>query len=368
MFEITNEDGDARIGSLNTAHGKIPTPFYMPVATKGSVKFLNTQLLKKIGMDCIISNSLILSWKPGLELIEKAGGIHKLINWDGGIFTDSGGFQSLDFNMLQKTTDKAAFFKSPFNGTTFEISPERAMEIQKTIGSDVAMCLDEVPLHNDDERTIRSKTLRTHTWAKRCLKHHEEIDGNRKQMLFGIAQGGNFLDMRKKSIEFISKLDFDGIAQGGLAIGEPIEKMYSTLSETCRLMPKEKARYLMGVGNPVDILEAISYGVDCFDSTFPTQNARHGTIFTMQGKLRIHRKEHQFDLGPIEEGCDCLTCKNYSRAFVRHSLSQKEGVGYELATIHNIRFMQRLIESVRLAISENRFNSFKTEMQEKFRA
>ena len=366
-YKILYEDGNARVGELKTAHGKIKTPFFMPVATKGSVKFLNTMMLKEIGTDAIISNSLVLSWQPGLPLIKKAGGIHKLINWNRVIFTDSGGFQSLNDVITVKTTSDAAFFKSPFDGRTYEISPEKAMEMQSAIGSDVAMCLDDVPQFNDSAREIRSKTLRTHSWARRCKEHHEKIDPEHKQLLFGIAQGGLDMEMRKKSIEFISGLGFDGIAQGGLAIGEPIESMYDLLKKNSEFLPKEKPHYLMGVGNPPDILEAVSMGHDCFDSTFPTRNARHETLFTMKGRLRLDQKRYSEDLSPLEEDCKCFTCRNYSKAFVHHLIKNNEGVGKELATIHNIYFMQRLVEEIRLAIKENRYAKFKEELQELFR-
>ncbi len=361
MFSIRYRDGSARAGTLKLSSGKIKTPFFMPVATKGSVKHLDTVRLKKTGAQCLISNSLISYFRPGLEMIRKAGGIHKFIRWDGGVFTDSGGFQSLDDNLLQYTKDEGAFFRDPFSGNIEKITPEKAMEIQAEIGSDVAMCLDEVPLHDDSPRTIRSKTLRTHSWARRCKKHHDSLGTG--QLLFGIAQGGNDIAMRKKSIEFISDLGFDGIAQGGLAIGEPVSKMYATLRETCPIMPEDKVRYLMGVGNPADIVEAVWYGTDCFDSTFPTQNARHGTLFTMSGKLRLSRQEYAFDQSPVEEGCDCFSCRNYSRSYIRHLLKENEGVGMQLATIHNLRFMQRLMHRIRKEIKDENFKDFRDEFR-----
>lgn len=367
MFKITHQDGNARVGELHVNGKVIPTPFYMPVATKGSVKYMDPVKLKEAGIKCFISNSLVLSWRPGLDMLRKTGGIHKFANWDGGVFTDSGGFQSLDPNFLLGTTHEYALFQNPMDGQKYKISPRRAMEIQHAIGSDVAMCIDEVPQHNDSYQKVRSKTLRTHMWARECLKAHHEIDTEERQLLFGIAQGGNHFDIRKKSIEFISKLGFDGIAQGGLAIGEPIEKMYATLSKTCKLMPNDKCRYLMGVGNPIDILESVYYGIDCFDSTFPTQNARHGTLFTMKGKVRITQKQYEFDFSPIEEGCDCYACKNYTKAYVRHMLKQGEAVGLELATYHNIRFMQRMIEGIHLAIKEGRYEKYKNELQKVLR-
>ncbi|MFW5990825.1 MAG: tRNA guanosine(34) transglycosylase Tgt [Candidatus Nanoarchaeia archaeon] len=363
MFRLISRESQARAGELSVNGRVIKTPFFMPVATKGSVKYMNSKLLQNAGIQCIISNSLIFSWSPGLEVIRKAGGLHKFINWEGGIFTDSGGFQSLDENMLIGTTSEFAKFKSPFDGRIYEISPEKAMQIQHQLGSDIAMCLDEVPMHNDSYRTVRSKTLRTHSWARRCKEYHDKLDKDKKnQLLFGIAQGGNFVEMREKSIEFLSKLGFDGIAQGGLAIGEPVEKMYEALEKTCRLMPENTIRYVMGVGNPKDVIESIAYGADCFDSTFPTQNARHGTLFTMRGRLRIVNSKYKNDHLPIERECNCFTCKNYSRAFVRHQLKHREGVGLELATIHNITFMQRFMKKIRDAIRDKRFETFRKQV------
>ncbi|MGM5482965.1 MAG: tRNA guanosine(34) transglycosylase Tgt [Nanobdellota archaeon] len=366
MFKLTAKDKNARTGELHINGKIIPTPFFMPVATKGSVKYMETRALKDAGADCIISNSLISYWNPGLELIKKTGGLHNFINWQGGIFTDSGGFQSLDDNMLLQTTHDYALFKSPFDGKPHKITPEKAMDIQFCLGSDIAMCLDEVPLFDDSWRTVRSKTLRTNSWARRCKQYHDKIDKNKSQLLFGIAQGGNYPDMRIKSIEFLSKFGFDGIAQGGLAIGEPVENMYSTLRKTCKIMPEKTVRYLMGVGNPVNILESVSLGVDCFDSTFPTQNARHGTLFTFSGRLRVTNSKYKMDLSPIEKECDCFACRNYSRAFIRHMLKNKEGVGYRLATIHNIRFMQRLMSKIRKSIQKGEFVSFKEKIEKKF--
>ncbi|MBN2457943.1 tRNA guanosine(34) transglycosylase Tgt [Candidatus Woesearchaeota archaeon] len=369
MYKILAEDSrtGARVGELQTSHGRIKTPFYMPVATKGSVKCLDSEDLGKIGTEAVISNSLILSWQPGLDLISRAGGIHKLMNWDKVVFTDSGGFQSLDDDMIMKSTHQAAFFRSPFNGITYEITPEKAMDVQHTIGSDIAMCLDDVPHAGDSIREVRSKTLRTHSWARRCKVHHDEIDQKDKQLLFGIAQGGLDYDMRKKSIEFMVRLGFDGIAQGGLAIGEPIESMYDVLQKTSALLPKEKPHYVMGVGNPADMLETVAMGYDCFDSTFPTRNARHGTLFTFKGRLRLGQKRYSEDTGPIEEGCRCFACQNFSRAYIRHLLKNKEGVGKRLATYHNIYFMQRFIERMRQAIEEDSFLRFKKDIQELFR-
>jgi queuine tRNA-ribosyltransferase len=366
MFDITAEDRttSARTGELRTAHGRLRTPFFMPVATKGAVRFMDFAGLKNTGTECIISNSLLLYQKPGLETIRKAGGLHKFYSWDRGIFTDSGGFQTLDSFFLESSTEEGAPFRSPYSGKSELITPEKAMEIQLALGPDVAMCLDDVPKHDDPLQAVRSKTLRTHSWARRCKAYHDEH--KKKQLLFGIAQGGTHKDIRKKSIEFIKALDFDGIAMGGLAIGEPISTMYEMIWASVSHLPKTKPRYLMGVGSPQDLLECISQGVDCFDSTFPTQNARHGTLFTWNGNLNIGRREYASDLGPIEDGCGCPTCKNHSRAYVRHLLGLNEPAGKILATQHNLHFIQNLIQKSREAIGEGKFEKFRAGVAKKF--
>jgi queuine tRNA-ribosyltransferase len=360
MFRLLKKSCKARAGELHAAHGIIKTPFFMPVATKGAVKFLDFEELKEIGGTCIISNSLLLSQRPGTELIKKAGGLHKFYNWDKGIFTDSGGFQSGDEFFLQKTTDEGAYFKSPYDGKTELITPERAMEIQLALGSDFAMCLDDMPKADDDKQTVKSKTLRTHSWAKRCKEYHDKHKND--QLLFGIAQGGTDKELREKSAKFISTLNFDGYALGGLAIGEPTKDMLETIRHAAPLLPEDKPRYVMGVGSPADILECIGYGIDCFDSTFPTMNARHNTLFTWQGKLRIDRVEFRDDLTPIDPTCQCRTCKEYSRAYIHHVLRVDEAVGKKLATIHNLAFMMRLLQESRNAIEQGRWDGFKDDI------
>lgn len=357
MFIITNTSGTARAGELKTAHGVIKTPFFMPVATKGAVKFIDFQELEKIGTECIISNSLLLHQKPGVDPIRNAGGLHTFIGWNRGIFTDSGGFQSLNEFFIQKRTHEGAYFKSPFNGKTELITPEKAMEIQLALGSDVAMCLDDVSLHGDMVQSVRSKTLRTHGWAKRCKEYHGTHA--KDQLLFGICQGGTDLELRRKSIAYITSLDFDGIALGGLAIGEPITAMRDVLYCSVPLLPKDRPRYLMGVGSPEELLECIGLGIDCFDSTFPTQNARHSTLFTWQGRLRIDRREYAEDFAPIDKDCECLACRNYSRAYIQHLLKVNEALGKKLATYHNLYFVQQLVEKARTAIKENGYSQFK---------
>jgi queuine tRNA-ribosyltransferase len=371
MFEIKASDNktSARTGSIRTAHGKIKTPFFMPVSTKGTVKYIDFEELKKIGTDCVISNSLLLYQKPGLKLIKKAGGLHKFYNWDKGIFTDSGGFQTLDEFFKQKSTHDGVYFNSPYSGKIELIKPEDSMNIQLTLRPDIAMCLDDVPLHNDNLQTTRSKTLTTHSWAKRCKEYHDEhnYEGKKRQLLFGIAQGGMYKDLRKKSINFIKKQNFDGIALGGLAIGESIGTMFDMIKTSVPHIPKEKPRYLMGVGSPEDLLKCISLGVDCFDSTFPTQNARHGTIFTWNGKLKILNSKYKEDFSQLQDDCDCYVCKNYSKAYIHHLLKINEATGKKLASYHNLYFVQRLMEKIRQKIQDNKFEKFKEDFISKYK-
>jgi len=358
MFEIKSKCKSARTGILKTKTGEIKTPFFMPVTTKGAAKFIDFEELKKIGTDCVISNSWLLYQKPGLKLIKNIKGLHKFYSWDKGIFTDSGGFQSLNEFFLQKSTDEGAYFKSPYDGKTELITPENAMDIQLTLDSDVAMCLDDVPQHDDVIQTIKEKTKRTHAWAKRCIEYHKKHN-KKGQLLFGIAQGGMDKEERKKSIEYLCSLGFDGLALGGLAIGEPVHTMYEMINASIGFFPDEKVRYLMGIGSPQDIVTCISMGVDCFDSTYPTQTARHGTLLTWKGKLKLNRTEYTNDLNPIDKECDCYVCKNYTRAYIKHLLSLGEPTGKKLATYHNLYFMQKLIEKVRITIEDDTFDKFK---------
>ena len=359
MFEVINEDlkSNARTGILKIVHGKLETPFFMPVATKGAVKYASVDDLKKMDAQCLISNSFVLYLKPGLDVIEKNGGLHKFMKWNKGIFTDSGGFQCSRESFYIKTTNEGAYFKSPFDGKLHVLTPEYSMDIQETLGSDIAMCLDDMPTYSKNKKHVADKTKRTHLWAERCLESHE----NRKQLLFGIAQGGVFKDIRKKSMKFISNLDFDGIALGGLALGEPLDKMYDMIKTTVPLSPKNKPRYLMGVGSPEDIFKCVSLGIDCFDSTFPTQNARHSTIFTKKGKLRVLKGRYKNDLKSLDEDCNCVVCKKYTRAYIHHLQRMEEPLGKMLTTVHNLSFIINFMKDIRIAIKENRYEKFKKE-------
>jgi queuine tRNA-ribosyltransferase len=277
------------------------------------------------------------------------------MNFKNAIFTDSGGFQKIKDSFYIKSTDKGIHLRSPFDGKKILLTPKLCMKIQNTINSDVAMVIDEMPLPNQSRKEVELAVKRTHRWAKECLKHHK----NKKQLLFGIAQGGLYPDLREISAKFISALKFDGVAFGGLAIGEPEQKTYKMINSQVRHFPEDKVRYLMGVGSPRQLINAIAAGADCFDSTFPTQNARHATLFTSKGKLKIKNAKYKNDLRPIDKNCNCYVCKNYSRSHLRHLMKMQEPNGLRYCTYHNIYFINNLMKQIRKAIKEKRFEKFR---------
>ena len=364
MFSIDAQDGLARTGSLKTAHGTLRTPCFKAVATKSAVKMMSSDGLKEIGQQAVISNAFILSLRPGLEVIRAHGGLHSFMDFDRTIYTDSGGFQilSLGDEFHVKTTDKGLSFRSPFDGSHQTLSPKSCMQIQQTLGSDVAMALDHMPLYGSTKEQAIESLKHTHDWMQRCKKIHtgESIYGKR-QLLFGIAQGGVYPDLRLKSIRFIDSLDFDGIAFGGLAVGEPKEKMFEMIDLSSRNCSEEKPRYVMGLGSPEDIVKAVDKGVDTFDSIFPTRNARHGHLFTSDGVLRIENAAYRQDYGPIDNDCSCKICKKYTRSYIHHLLRTREPLGKMLATYHNLYFMQDLVKKIQKAIQAQEFSDFKKE-------
>jgi queuine tRNA-ribosyltransferase len=363
MFTITHKEKKARVGIIKTKSGDIETPFFMPVATKGSVKYISPDDLKSMGNTAVISNAFVLYLRPGDKFFKKYGGIKKFMNYHGINATDSGGFQMYKDAFLIKTSKEGVLFRSPFDGTKHFITPERDMEIQMNINSDIAMCLDTMPLIEHSKVEIKNAVENTTHWAERCKKHHDSLNKkfpkNKKQLLFGITQGGVHTDLRRLSCESLKKIDFDGYSVGGLALGEAKEEQYKMVKLHKSIMPENKPCYLMGVGSPVELLENIEMGVDMFDSRFPTQNARRGTIFTSKGKLRVMRKEFESDKRPLDENCDCFVCKKYSRSYLRYQLAQNEGVGYRLATYHQLYFLTKLMEEAREAIKKKKFSSFK---------
>lgn len=365
MFEIEAKDKDAKAGILSTAHGKVETPFFMPVATKGAVKQISPEDLENLGIDALISNSYILYLKPGVEFLEKIGGVHNFIGYNKTIFTDSGGFQMLSKRFLKKINNKGAKFRSPFDGRDYFLTPEDVIDIQIKINSDVAMVLDHVNKYGDSYDTFRDTLKRTMEWGERCKKHH---DKNGRNLLFGIVQGGLFKDLKEISIKHANKMDYDGIAIGGLAFGEPRSEMFGILDYSMKKIDAKKPVYLMGVGEPTDLVESVARGVDCFDSRFPTMNARHGTLMTSEGRLAIKNKIYRHDEKPIDSNCDCFVCKKYSRAYIQQMLRLNEAVGLRLATYHNLYFIKQLMKDMREAIKEERFEEFRKDFVSRYKS
>ncbi len=357
MFKINKKDEKtkARTGVLSTAHGKITTPFYMPVVTKGAGKYITFKDLNNLGYECFISNAYLLYLKPGLDILKETKGYHNFINWNKSIFTDSGGFQLLDPSFLLSIDDKGVNFRSPFNGDKHFISPEKLMEIQNTIASDVAMVLDHLLGPNESYQAHVKATKRTIDWAKRCYVSHK----NKNQLLFGIVQGGTYKDLRNYCAKEINNIRFDGVAIGGLAIGESKENMYKAIDYSLEEIDEHKVRYLMGVGSPEDVVISIGKGIDCFDSIFPTKMARHGVVFTMNGPLKIWKKKYSKVHELLEKDCDCYTCKNHIISYLHHLFRLKEPTVKMLLTIHNLSFMQRLIKKAREEIVKGSYDVFK---------
>lgn len=371
-FRITAKDKKtkARIGIIKTKSGDYETPFFMPVATKGSVKYISEEDLQTMGAKVTISNALILSLRPGVKVIEKFGTLGKFMNHSGGNFTDSGGFQMYSKSIYLHSTDQGVQFRNPFSGEKLFITPEKDMDIQLKISSDVAMCLDSMPMYHHSKEEIEEAVRKTSIWGERCKMHHDKMQKklkqDKKQLLFGIIQGGIHKDLREKSAKHLVSLNFDGYSIGGFGLGETFEEEMKIVELCKKIIPENKPVYLMGIGNPVEILEGISHGIDIFDSRMPTQNARRGTLFTSKGKLRILKKEFEEDETHIDENCDCFVCKNYSKAFIRHMLIQQEGTGFRLATYHNLYYLTNLVRQAKQAIKSGKFTEFKKKVQKAY--
>ena len=364
MFDIQYEDEKtrARAGLLKTAHGKVETPFFMPVATKAVGKYIGTFDYNEINANAIICNAFILSLRPGIDVIHKAGGIHKFMNFNKTIFTDCGGFQMLRKSFLQNSTKKGINFTNPFDKSTQLVTPEKIMHIEQTINSDVAMVLDDVSPYGASYEQFVNSLKNTKKWAEECKKYHT----NKKQLLFGIVQGGFFKDLREESAKFVSELDLDGIAIGGLAIGEPINEMFKAIDYSMPYISKEKIHYLMGVGSPDHLLDCISKGIDCFDSVFPTQNARHNTLFTLNGKISIKKAKYKFDLNPIDKNCNCKICQNLTRSYLHHLAKINDPEVKRYMQHHNLYFTLELMKKARTAIKEGHFEKFRKEFEQRF--
>lgn len=363
-FELIKEDPNskARLGRFHTPHGSIDTPVFMPVGTQATVKAVTPDNLEKIQAQIILANTYHLFIRPGHNLIREAGGLHKFMNWHCPILTDSGGFQVFSLADLRSIREEGITFRSHLDGSEQFLSPEKVMEIENALGADIIMALDEcIPYPADYDYTRRS-VERTTRWLKRCIQAHRRDD----QALFGIIQGGMYADLRQKSAEEILSHDLPGYAIGGLSVGEPKSLMYEMLDCTVPLMPKNKPRYLMGVGSPDCLLEGVLRGIDMFDCVLPTRIARNGTVLTSHGKVVVRNAAYERDFSPLDPECDCYACKNFTRAYIRHLIKANEILASILASIHNLRFLIRLMEDVRKAIQEERLYAYRDEFFSKF--
>lgn len=365
-FEIIKEDKKtgARAGILHLPHGDVLTPVFMPVGTQATVKSMTPDELKdEVKANIILGNTYHLYLRPGHKLIEKAGGLHKFMNWDRNILTDSGGFQVFSLGDLRKITEEGVEFRSHLNGAKHFISPEKSIEIQNSLGSDIMMAFDECAPYGATYEYIKNSMERTTRWAERCKKYHKKTD---TQNLFGIVQGGFYKDLRKQSVEELTKLDLPGYAIGGISVGEPKEDFLDILRYTAPLLPREKPRYLMGVGSPDYLIEAALAGIDMCDCVMPTRMARNGTALTHFGQLNMLNACHTEDFTTLDPECDCYTCKNFTRAYIRHLCKTKEILGARLLSIHNLRFLVKLMEDVREAILNDSLTEFKEEFYKKY--
>lgn len=357
QYELLTTDGKARRGRLTFDRGTIETPAFMPVGTYGTVKGMKAEEVAETGAEIILGNTFHLMLRPGTEIIEQHGGLHGFMNWDKPILTDSGGFQVFSLGKMRKITEEGVKFSSPVNGEKIMLTPERSMEVQRSLGADIVMIFDECtpyPASHEESKVSMELSLR---WAQRSKDAHE---GN-LNALFGIVQGGMYEDLREVSVNGLTSIGFDGYAIGGLSVGEPKEDMIRILDHTAPLIPENKPRYLMGVGKPEDLVEGVRRGIDMFDCVMPTRNARNGHLFVTNGVIKIRNARHKTDTGPLDPECDCYTCKNYSRAYLHHLDKCNEILGSQLNTMHNLRFYQRVMQGLRDAIEQGKLDTFVAE-------
>ncbi|MEA2575755.1 MAG: queuine tRNA-ribosyltransferase [Chloroflexia bacterium] len=355
--------GVARAGTLNTPHGEIHTPVFMPVGTQATVKSVSPDELKDLKAQIILSNTYHLYLRPGATLVAEFGGLHKFMGWDRPVLTDSGGFQVFSLSHNNKIDDDGVTFKSHLDGSTHRFTPEMVMRVEEQLGADIIMVLDECTPYPSSHDYNRKALHRTHSWAERCLSAQSRDD----QALFGIVQGSTYLDLRKESARTLSELDFPGYAVGGLSVGEPKEEMHAMLEETVPLLPPNKPRYLMGVGSPEDLVECVARGIDMFDCVLPTRVARNGALLTKDGRLPIKSPRYAHLQQPIEPDCDCYTCRNFTLGYLHHLFRAKELLAYRLNSIHNLRFLTRMAEDMRAAILAGTFNQYREEFLARYR-
>ncbi len=354
MFTLENKDKEARAGYFQTIHGKVETPVFMPVGTRGTIKSLTMDDMEEMGAQIILGNTYHLYLRPGHELIANQGGLHKFTTWKKPILTDSGGFQVFSLSEMNKVTEEGVLFQSHIDGSRHMLSPERSMEIQKGLGSDIVMAFDECPALPATKETLKTSMDLTLRWAKRCKEY--ELDSH--QNLFGIVQGGLHHDLRLECLQRLEELDFPGYALGGLSVGEKNEEIVSFCTDFVPKMPEHKPRYLMGVGKPLDILNGIKAGLDMFDCVLPTRNARNGQVMTKYGPLNIKKERFKEDSSPLDPDCSCKVCKRYSRSYIRHLSNVGEYTAGQLMTYHNLHFYIQMVKSARKAILENQFDDY----------
>ena len=371
MFTLIHKDKDtkARSGKIETAHGVINTPCFMPVGTQATVKTLSSQDLIDCSAEVILSNTYHLYIRPGVEIIRQAGGLHRFMSWEKPILTDSGGFQVFSLAKLMKVKDEGVELSSHIDGSRHFLTPEKVIELQQTFGSDIMMPLDEPVSYPCSKLKAQDALKRTLDWARRSKQEFttHKSKFTERQFLFGIVQGSSFLELRKEAVEGLIQIGFDGYAIGGISVGEPGDLIYEITEYTTGLLPEDKPRYLMGVGTPLDILEVVSLGVDMFDCVMPTRNGRNGTAFTKTGKLLLRNSRYTNDFTAIDKTCGCYACKNYTRAYIRHLFNTDELLGLRLVSLHNIYFYDMIIREIKDAISKNRFSEYKKEFEKAYR-
>lgn len=372
MYQVIKRDGLAKRAVFETVHGTVQTPVFMNVGTAAAIKgAVATTDLQQIGTQIELSNTYHLHVRPGDHIVKKMGGLHKFMNWDKPILTDSGGFQVFSLASLRKIKEEGVTFQSHIDGRKIFMGPEQSMQIQSNLASTIAMAFDECPSSVADRIYVENSVARTTRWLQRCKDEMARLNSledtiNKKQMLFGINQGAVYEDIRIDHAKRISELDLDGYAVGGLAVGETHEEMYRILDAVVPYLPADKPTYLMGVGTPINILEAVDRGVDFFDCVYPSRNGRHGHVYTNDGKLNLFNAKYELDDRPIEEGCNCPACRNYSRAYIRHLLKAKEMLGMRLCVLHNLYFYNHLMEEIREAIELGRYKQFKQEKIDRY--
>ena len=363
LYKLIKKDGRARRGEIKTPHGTIQTPVFMPVGTAGAVKAMKPEDVKKMGAEIILGNTYHLYLRPGHELVREAGGLHKFMNWDRAILTDSGGFQVFSLGQLRKITEEGVEFRSHIDGSKHFISPEKSIEIQTALGSDIMMAFDECAPYPADRSYVEESMQMTARWLARCKEAWKDREN---QALFGIMQGGMYKDLRRESAKMTIDMDLPGYAIGGLSVGEPKEIMIDVLDDCAELLPEDKPRYLMGVGTPDYLFEAVEHGIDMCDCVEPTRIARHGMATTSHGRLNIKNAKFERDFGPLDPECDCYTCRHYSRAYLRHMFKSGEIMSSMLLSEHNLHFLVKTMENIRKAIEEERFLEYKKEFYEKY--